>query len=228
MVSTVDGVRNLRNSNGRRVLVTDLDNTLIDSRERFKRSMAEALGHPSIASAPSVLVVKKLSKEQRDRFYDSFLSGKYMNLDIPVKGGVEVLSRLRASGLGIIYLTGRPHTRSGSMKTETLKTLSRFGFPTPNGREVVLFMKSKRSSPTNEFKRAVLVQLSKKRDLAIGLDDEMDDLRVMIELVPLVIGVALSSDIAREISARLKIPIARDWFQVESIISRSGLIPKTA
>jgi phosphoglycolate phosphatase-like HAD superfamily hydrolase len=213
---------------GRKILITDLDNTLIDSRERFKRSIAEALDYSLISGVSPILNVRRLSKEQRDRFYDVFLSGKYTDLDIPVNGAVEVLSRLRSFGLGIMYLTGRHHSERESMKAETLRTLTRFGFPMPNGRDVVLYMKPRKAAPTNEFKKKVLEQVSRKLDLAVGLDDEVSDLRVMVGFVPLVIGVALSSEVARAILSEMKIPIARDWFQVESIILRNGIIPKTS
>jgi hypothetical protein len=205
-----------------------MDNTVIDSRERFMRSVADATGYPSMAGVPPTLDIRKLSKEQRDHFYNVFLSGEYTALDIPVKGSVEILSRIRSFGLGIIYLTGRHHSEGESMKPETLKTLSRFGFPIPNGRDVLLHMKPKKLSPTGEFKRTVLEQLSKKLDLTVGLDDETNDLQVMADFIPLIIGVALSSEVAREITSRLKIPIARDWFEVETIISRKGVIPKAS
>jgi phosphoglycolate phosphatase-like HAD superfamily hydrolase len=207
-----------------RYLVTDLDNTLIDSRERLKRSIADAVGYSSRASVSSILDPKTLSKDQRDRFYDVFLSGEYMDLDIPVKGSVEVLSTLKSSGLGIIYLTGRHHSKKESMKTETLKTLSRYGFPMPDGQTVLLQMKPRKSSPTDEFKRLVLEQLSKKLYLAVGLDDETNDLQVMADFIPLVIGVALSLEAARQISSKLKIPIARDWFEVEFLMMKNGII----
>jgi phosphoglycolate phosphatase-like HAD superfamily hydrolase len=205
--------------------VTDLDNTLIDSRERLRRSIAVAVDNSLTASVSSIMDPKKLSKDQRDRFYDVFLSGEYTDLDIPVRGSVEVLSRLRSFGLGIIYLTGRHHSKRESMKTETLKTLSRFGFPMPNGQTVVLRMKPRKSSPTDEFKRLVLEQLSKKLYLAVGLDDEINDLQVMVDFIPLVIGVALSSEASRQISSKLKIPIAKDWFEVESLMLKNGIIP---
>lgn len=210
-----------------RFLVTDLDNTLIDSRERFNRSIAEAVGYSSTASVSPTLDPKKLSKDQRDRFYGVFLSGEYMDLDIPVNGSVKVLSKLRSLGLGIIYLTGRHHSKEESMKTETLKTLSRFGFPMPNAKDVVLCMKPRKASPTDEFKRLVLKQLSKKLYLAVGLDDETNDLQVMTDFIPLVIGVALSPEAARRITAKLRIPIARDWFEVETLMSKNGIIPKS-
>lgn len=215
-----------RNEKVTRFLVSDLDNTIIDSRERFRRSIAEALGYSSSAGAFPTLDPKSLSRVQRDRFYSIFLSGKYMDTDIPVNGSVEVLSRLRSVGLGIAYLTGRHHSKDESMKDETLKTLSRFGFPMPNGGDVVLYMKPRKSSPTDEFKRAVLGHLSRKLYIAVGLDDEINDLRVMVDLIPMVIGVALSSEVAQHISSKFKIPIARDWLEVESILFKSGIIPR--
>jgi phosphoglycolate phosphatase-like HAD superfamily hydrolase len=219
-----DGKRQ-RNEKVTRFLVTDLDNTIIDSRERFRRSIAEALGYSSSASRFPTLDPKTLSRVQRDRFYDVFLSGEYTDLDIPVNGSVEVLSRLRSVGMGIVYLTGRHHSKGESMKDETLKTLSRFGFPMPNGGDVVLYMKPRKSSPTDEFKRTVLEQLSRKLYIVVGLDDEINDLRVMVDLIPMVIGVALSSEVAQQISSKFKIPIAMDWFEVELILFKIGIIP---
>ncbi len=211
---------------GKRFLVTDLDNTLIDSRERFKRSVAEAAGFTSIAAIPPTFKIDRLSKDQRDRFYRLFLSGGHMDLDVPVKGSVEVLSRLRSLGLGTIYLTGRHHSKEESLKSETLRTLSRFGFPIPNGIDTMLYMKPRKMSPTDDFKRAVLARLATRLDLAVGVDDEPDDLLVIADFVPLAIGVALSSEVAREITSKMRVPIARDWFEVESIIIRSGMIQK--
>jgi len=169
---------------------------------------------------------RSLSKSQRDHFYDIFLSGKYMDLDVPVNGSVEVLSRLRSIGLGIVYLTGRHHSKEESMKDETLRTLSLFGFPMPNGQDVVLYMKPRKATPTSEFKRRILEQLSKRFYLEVGLDDEIDDLRVMVGLVPVVIGVALSSEVGQQILSKFKIPVARDWFEVESLLFKKGIISK--
>jgi phosphoglycolate phosphatase-like HAD superfamily hydrolase len=215
-----------QNVSGKRFLVTDLDNTLIDSRERFGRSVAEATGSTSIASIPPTFKIGRLSKDQRDRFYKLFLSGEHMDLDVPVKGSVEVLSRLRSLGLGTIYLTGRHHSKEESLKSETLKTLSRFGFPIPNGTDIILCMKPRKMSPTDDFKRAVLERLATRLDLAVGVDDEPDDLRVMADFIPLTIGVALSSEVAREITSKVRVPIARDWFEIESIILRNSVVER--
>lgn len=149
-----------------------------------------------------------------------------MDLDVPVKGSVEVLSRLRSLGLGTIYLTGRHHSKEESLKSETLKTLSRFGFPIPNGTDIILCMKPRKMSPTDDFKRAVLERLATRLDLAVGVDDEPDDLRVMADFIPLTIGVALSSEVAREITSKVRVPIARDWFEIESIILRNSVVER--
>jgi phosphoglycolate phosphatase-like HAD superfamily hydrolase len=226
LIISVAGTDVSRSAYVRRFLVADLDNTLIDSRERFKLSLAEAAGFTSIAAIPSTFRIKRLSKDQRDRFYRLFLSGEHMDLDVPVRGSVEVLSRLRSLGLGTIYLTGRHHSKEESLKKETLKTLSRFGFPIPNGADTMLYMKPRKMSPTDDFKRAVLERLATKLDLAVGVDDEPDDLQVIADFVPLAIGIALSSEVAREIKSRIRVPIARDWFEVESIIIRNGIIQK--
>ncbi|WXG47364.1 MAG: hypothetical protein WED05_12010 [Candidatus Atabeyarchaeum deiterrae] len=204
-------------------LVSDLDNTVIDSRVRFNRSIAEAL-NCSTDAAPRVSEVSDLSRVQRSKFYDVFLSGKYMDLDTPVKGSVAVLSRLRSMNIGITYLTGRHHSKRDSLRSETLASLSKFGFPMPNDREVLLCMKPDRMMSTAKYKRGALEELGKVHELAVGIDDEPSDLKVMADFIPMVIGIALSPQVAREITSKVRVPIARDWYEVESIISKSNPI----
>jgi predicted secreted acid phosphatase len=204
-------------------LVTDLDNTVIDSRARFSRAVSEATGYPS-AATQQLSSTRSLTRDQRNRFYEVFLSGEHSDLDIPVRGSVEVLGKLRSSGFGIIYLTGRPHSREGSLKYETLKTLSRYGYPMPDRSNVMLYMKPNKMSPTNEFKRSVLERVAKNMNVVVGVDDEVNDLQVMVDLVPLVIGVYLSFQARNEISSSLKIPVAKDWFEVESIMTQRRII----
>nr|MDO8100789.1 hypothetical protein [Candidatus Njordarchaeota archaeon] len=225
MVKSHTGGSGLKNRTEKRFLVTDLDNTLIDSRERFKRSISEATGCLS-STTPPVLDVKKLLPEQRNRFYEVFLSSKYMDLDIPVRGSVEVTSRLRSMGLGIVYLTGRHHSKEDSLKSETLKTLSRLGYPMPNTRNVLIFMKPKKMMPTARFKRNTLERLTRSLEVAVGVDDEPDDLRVMADFIPLTIGLALSTHVSREIVSKIRVPIVKDWFEVESIILKNRIIKR--
>jgi hypothetical protein len=147
-----------------------------------------------------------------------------MDLDIPVKGSVEVLTRLRSIGFGIVYLTGRHHSREESLKNETLSTFSRYGYPMPDRTSVMLYLKPNKTSPTHEYKRRVLERLTRSMDLAVGVDDEADDLRAMSGIIPLVIGVYLSSQAGKEILSKVKVPLAKDWIEVESIMKQRGII----
>jgi len=226
LVKSQSGASGLTIMIKKQFLVTDLDNTLIDSRERFKRSISEATGCLS-STITSVLDAKKLLPEQRNKFYEVFLSSKYMDLDIPVRGSVEVTSRLRSMGLGIIYLTGRHHSKEDSLKSETLETLSRHGYPMPNTRNVLIFMKPKRTMPTARYKRNMLERLTRSLEVVVGVDDEPDDLRVMADLIPLTIGLALSTHVSREIVSKIRVPIVRDWFGVESMILKNRIIKRS-
>jgi hypothetical protein len=207
-----------------RFLVTDLDNTLIDSRERYYRSIADATGYTLTTARSSVIDVKSLSPYQRNVFYDVFLSSKYMDLDAPVRGSVEVVTKLRSRGMGIIYLTGRHHSREDSMKAGTLKSLSRLGLPMPNTSDVSLLMKPRKMMSTAKYKRNILGRLIRSVKLAVGVDDEPDDLQVMAEFIPLTIGLALSPVTSRELKSKIRVPIAKDWFEVESIILKNRII----
>jgi hypothetical protein len=94
----------------------------------------------------------------------------------------------------------------------------------PNDREVLLCMKPDRMMSTAKYKRGALEKLGKVHELAVGIDDEPSDLKVMADFIPMVIGIALSPQVAREITSKVRVPIARDWYEVESIISKSNPI----
>jgi len=82
----------------KRCIVFDLDGTLIDSSERFRRCELESRGN-------------------RYRFWECFQSPKYMDFDRPRYGIVKLLLDYRARGYRIIIVTGR------CRETQELKTL---------------------------------------------------------------------------------------------------------
>jgi len=103
---------------GRDTVVFDIDNTLVDSRERFKRSLHEASGGRAET-------IDQLNKEEMRRFWEVFLSPKYIELDKPMYEAIEeVLERARR-GYYIVILTGRPE----KLRSHTEKQLDRFGIP---------------------------------------------------------------------------------------------------
>ena len=101
----------------RDAVIYDIDNTLIDSRKRYFTSLLEA------ANGRRVQNIRDLTSEERSRFWDIFLSSKYLHLDTPIVETIEEVNNKYDSGLYIILLTGRPEY----MYEDTVKQLDTFG-----------------------------------------------------------------------------------------------------
>ena len=97
-------------------VVYDIDNTLIDSRKRFYISLLEA------ANGRRVKGYRDLSPEERNSFWNIFLSPKYMDLDTPIIETIEEVNKKYDAGLTVIILTGRPEY----LYEETVKQLKKF------------------------------------------------------------------------------------------------------
>lgn len=109
----LDIFNNLRN---RKIIVYDIDNTLIDVSERYIMSLRDSGLDPNIN-------IRKLPPSERNKFWKVFLSNKYMHLDKPDQQEIKNLNRKYDLGYGIILITGRPET----LRRETLEQLRRSG-----------------------------------------------------------------------------------------------------
>lgn len=115
MIVPLDVIMILRD---KKIMVFDLDMTLIDARERYFRSMEE-IGFPGNTS------LKVLSPKDRNRFWNVFLSEKYINYDKPIESTIKYVRVKYREGYGILILTGRPV----SMEYLTRKQLKEFNIP---------------------------------------------------------------------------------------------------
>ena len=102
-----------------KAVVFDIDNTLIDSRDRYYASLRLASNGKKVDSFSS------LTDEEREKFWSIFLSPKLLHLDKPIKSSIDELLDRYKKGYKIIILTGRPV----SMKEDTIKQLKLFGIP---------------------------------------------------------------------------------------------------
>ena len=100
-------------------VVFDIDNTLIDSRKRFHLSLKEA------ANGRKINEFKELTPEEREKFWNIFLSDKYIENDLPIQPAIDELVKRYRDGFTIIILTGRPE----SMLEATLDQLRRYQIP---------------------------------------------------------------------------------------------------
>lgn len=96
------------------VVVFDVDGVLVDCSERFKKSLEEV----------GARNVKELRGEQRRKFWEVFLSEKYMYLDKPNPDGVE-LARQLSTKYPIVVISGRP----ARLAEATVRQLREFGVP---------------------------------------------------------------------------------------------------
>ena len=102
----------------KKIVIFDIDNTLLDVSERYITCIREAELDPT----------KSLYKEshcKRRRFWNIFLSDKYLHLDKPDTETINLLRRLYKEGYGIILLTGRPE----DMRRNTEEQMESFRIP---------------------------------------------------------------------------------------------------
>ena len=99
----------------KKIILYDIDNTLIDVSERYRMSLRESGLDPNIN-------IRKIPPSERNRFWRVFLSNKYMHLDKPNQQEIKKLNKKYDEGYGIILITGRPET----LRKDTLEQLRRF------------------------------------------------------------------------------------------------------
>lgn len=101
----------------RNTVIYDIDNTLIDSRRRYFKSLFE------VANGRRVQNFRELTLEEKRRFWSVFLSSKYLHLDTPIIETIKEVNSKYNSGFYVILLTGRPEY----MFEDTVRQLDIFG-----------------------------------------------------------------------------------------------------
>ena len=109
----LDLFNNLRD---KKIIVYDIDNTLVDVRLRYYKSLEESGLDPHTN-------IRKLPPKLRNKFWKVFLSSKYMHLDRPDTDEINRLNKLYSDGYGIVLVTGRPET----MRKDTIEQLKKYG-----------------------------------------------------------------------------------------------------
>lgn len=102
----------------KKIVIYDLDMTLLDARKRFMIAM-EKIGYQK--STPYY----KLPKEIRMRFWEAFLNERYMIYDKPINHIIQELRLKYRDNKGIIILTGRP----AKLERITREQLKKFHIP---------------------------------------------------------------------------------------------------
>lgn len=150
MVSNMIPLDIFSNLREKKIIVYDIDNTLVDVSHRYYKSLEESGLDPHTN-------IRKLSPRIRNRFWKVFLSNKYMHLDKPDRKEIDRLNKLYDEGYGIILVTGRPET----LRKDTMKQLDRFGV-----KYHVLIMRPKNNREPDKIYKVNLI----REMVGLGLD----------------------------------------------------------
>jgi len=105
----------LTNAIGLRCAVFDVDNTLLDSRERFNL----------VARKFGVRSPKELTFELQKEFWRSYMDPALLSLDKPIARAVEMAVAAKRMGLKVVIVTGRYEW----LRADTAAQLSSAGVP---------------------------------------------------------------------------------------------------
>lgn len=106
----------------------------------------------------------ELSGERRWRFWEVFLSTKYIHLDRPNPVAIELAKERKREGYGIVIVTGRP----ARLRDVTLVQLTSFGVPF----DLLVMREDNFFAKDHEYKRIVVEGLRLR--IAEAHDDSPD------------------------------------------------------
>jgi len=155
-----------------KVLVCDIDNTLLNTRPRVRRCL-EAIGRGEVfEQSPRTYggFKEMLSRTEVERFFDLFLSDAYLDFDRPLPGAATTLHAWVEAGQRLVYLTGRHDTPGDSMRAGTEAWLADHGYPVSDS-TLELIMKPGRNQNDRSYKQAALSALGPFPPCSFGLGD---------------------------------------------------------
>lgn len=135
-----------------KVIVVDIDGTLFDTRERWKKAL-------EVAKPPS------------PTFWNAFMSDDFIKLDKPIKNSARVLHYLVKEGYKIIYLSGR--RKSLMLDTE-------IAFDHANLPEGEIILRPKGMS-TEDFKVREMRRLNMENNVIMSIGDSNSDKYVALK-----------------------------------------------
>lgn len=154
------------------VAVFDIDNTILDSSQRFQDAYRAGLTDKD-GNAKKKKALETMGKAVKRR--NEFLY-KPTNLakDKVIAGSQALINDLIAKGYVIAYLTARP----AQFHTETYNQLEEKGFPIfrDNSGEILLRTKGALGVKRSTYKTSELVKLSQQYDVRMFFDDDKDTL----------------------------------------------------
>jgi len=154
----IAALRDLREALKPKAVVFDLDGVLVDSSERYRLCESESGG-------------------DRGRFWECFLSERYMDLDRPRPEYVETLRRYAAQGYRIIIITGRVRE---TQEAKTLRQLSEWGITFHE----IYFRSRGDYRKDYEFKSEIVRELSQRYRIVAVFEDSKPVAEALRKLLP--------------------------------------------
>jgi len=208
--------------------VFDLDSTLLDNRPRqaaILRAYGRAAGLPALrAAAPEhfagwdlarALAAAGLSpgevRHHAGPFHafwaTRFFTSRACRRDVPVPGAPAFVRAVRAAGVRIVYVTGRP----AAMRPGTLAVLRAFGFPLPDGAGVTLLMKPGDGLQDDAWKAVACDAVEARGTPVLVLDNEPTHLNAYARAWPRALAIHLDTDHSgRPVEVNPSIPSVAD------------------
>jgi hypothetical protein len=205
----------------REQIVTDIDSTILRTERRLKRVLHE-LGWEELfpqLHARYDGVKALLGREEQERFYQLFLSNRYLKLDEPLPGAAEVLQALQGADYRIVYLTGRHDAPEDSMRRGTEEWLAEHGFPHPQDGSTLLLMKPRRRMDDRGFKEEALKEILKWGPVRAGIGDRPSDVEAYLSqgIRSIIIwGDHYPRDRLRAVGNQAE--MVRDWIELKALL----------
>ena len=151
-----------------KTVIFDIDGVIADISNRLKNSLKE-LGVSEVSSIP---------RFKRKKFWEIFLSSKYMHLDEPITENIQYIRTLKKQGYRIILLTGR---REDTQKQPTLKQLETWNVPY----DEIYFRKPGDKRKDVVYKASIVRKLLKRGYEIVEIWDDMEKIAHKLkEIVP--------------------------------------------
>lgn len=217
LAAIAEGVEKTKQAGLNPVILLDLDSTLYDTSKRNHVILQEWLKEKT-PQEPVLTALREMSHEVRfysmadlfgglglsleDAYNKSqwedlkeywkarFFTDPYVTHDEPYIGSPEFVREVHALGTTLAYLTGRD---APGMAAGTLRALARDGFPSPNGKDVHLYMKPAREGDDFQFKMAELEKIAQLGEVVASFENEPKNFVGMCQRFPNAIHVFVDS-----------------------------------
>ncbi len=194
-----------------RLVVFDLDSTLLNNRPRsaaIMREFAVQVNQPMLAMATpehfptwsarnsmallgmADTAIDQILDEHLDFWTPRFFSSLYCQHDVTIAGAVKFVTAIQAAGGIVHYLTGRDE----NMREGTQASLESLGFPSPAHSDVRLIMKPVASDSDDAYKRNELQKISIAGNLLAAFDNEPTHINNYRSVFPDSLSVHLDTD----------------------------------